>query len=58
MESFIVHLLVFHAVGPTSARTRGPGTAFNPPGRPGQYPDHTALPADLEHVSYGPVLWR
>ncbi len=28
MEWFILHLLVFHAVDPNDARTRGPGTAF------------------------------
>ncbi len=43
MKSFILHLLVFHAVDPKDARTREPGTAFYLPGMPGQYFNSTAL---------------
>ncbi len=43
MKLFITHLLVFHAVGPNSARNRGPGTAFYPPDRFGQCFDHNVF---------------
>jgi len=52
MKLVILHLLVFHAVDPRDARTRGPGTAFNPPDILGQCFDSTPFFAKWGECKY------
>lgn len=42
MKLVILHLLVFHAVIPDSARNRGPGTAVESPAKVERSFDHNA----------------